>query len=190
MVGNENFSLNLQNNEDEQFNLEMQNEDTERFTMDFGEVINVGGGSSDFNELSNRPKYNSQEMTGNTNIPAVPTKVSSLENDSDYQTSSQVTSTVNSAVAIEKGDRESADSGLQSQINAKQATLTAGSNISITDNTISATDTTYTAGSGLSLTGTAFSVDTTTIATVSYVNGLVGDIETALHAINNGGSES
>ena len=96
--------------------------------MDFGEVINVGGGSSDFNELSNRPKYNSQEMTGNTNIPVVPTKVSSLENDSDYQTSSQVTSTVSAA--------------------------TAG------------------------------------LATKDYVDSLVGDIETALHAINNGGSES
>ena len=263
MVGNENFSLNLQNDENEQFNLEIQNEDTERFTVDFGEVINIGGGTSDFNELENRPKYNSQEMTGNTNIPAIPTKVSNLQNDAGYQTSSQVTSTVNAAVAVETGARQSADNGLQSQIDAitassdvtdivgtyadledydtstlgnndiikvlqdeshsdettyyrwnktagafsligeegpyytksqtdtllsgKQAALTAGTNISISGSTISATDTTYTASSGLSLTGTAFSVDTTTIATVSYVNGLVGDIETALHAINNGG---
>ena len=219
MVGNENFSLNLQNNEDEQFNLEMQNEDTERFTMDFGEVINVGGGSSDFNELSNRPKYNSQEMTGNTNIPVVPTKVSSLENDSGYQTSSQVTSTVNSAVAVEKGDRESADSGLQSQIDAitassdvtdivgTYAALEAYDTSKLGDNDIikvlqdetHSDETTYyrwdkNAGT-FSLIGeegpyyTKSQADTL-FATISYVNGLVGDIETALHAINNGGSES
>lgn len=46
----------------------------------------------------------------------------------------------------------------------KQDTLTAGSNIQISNNTISATDTTYTAGAGLSLTGTEFAVDTTVIA--------------------------
>lgn len=132
-------------------------------------IIVNSGGTSDFNELENRPKYNSQEMTGETNIPVIPTKVSELDNDSEFQTGSQVEGAVSSAIA------------------SKQDTLTAGTNISITDNTISATDTTYTASSGLNLTGTAFSVDTTTIATVSYVNGLVGDIEMALHAINNGG---
>jgi hypothetical protein len=132
-------------------------------------IIVNSGGTSDFNELENRPQYNSQEMTDETNIPAVPTKVSDLQNDSEYQTGSQVESSISSAIA------------------GKQDTLTAGTNISISGSTISATDTTYTAGSGLSLNGTAFSVDTTTIATVSYVDGLVGDIETALHAINNGG---
>lgn len=48
-------------------------------------------------------------------------------------------------------------------LGGKQNTLTAGSNISISDNTISATDTTYSAGTGLDLTGTTFSVDTTAI---------------------------
>ena len=47
--------------------------------------------------------------------------------------------------------------------NGKQNALTAGSNISISNNTISATDTTYSAGAGLTLSGTEFSVDTTTI---------------------------
>lgn len=133
MVGNENFSLNLQNDENEQFNLEMQNEDIENFSVDFGEVINIGGGTSDFNELENRPKYNSQEMTGETNIPAVPTKVSDLQNDSEFQTGSQVEEAISSAIA------------------GKQDTLTAGTNISITDNTISATDTTYTAGANITI---------------------------------------
>lgn len=121
------------------------------------EMISIGGGAVN-------------SVNGQTGDVVLTT--SDLENNSGYQTGSQVEGAISSAIA------------------SKQDTLTAGTNISITDNTISATDTTYTASSGLSLTGTAFSVDTTTIATVSYVNGLVGDIETALHAINNGGSES
>lgn len=32
-----------------------------------------GGGSSNFNDLTNRPKYNGTTMTGSTDIPAVPT---------------------------------------------------------------------------------------------------------------------
>lgn len=229
------------------------------------EMINItSGGTSDFNDLTNRPQYNGQEMTGNTNIPAIPTAVSSLQNDADYQTGSQVEGAISSAIAIETADRESADNGLQSQIDAitassdvtdivgtyaeledydtsklgdndiikvlqdethndettyyrwnktttsfvligeegpyytksqtdtllndKQDSLTAGTNVNITGNTISATDTTYTASTGLTLSGTAFSVNTSTIATVSYVDGLVGDIESALSAINNGGA--
>lgn len=50
-------------------------------------------------------------------------------------------------------------------LNAKQNTLTAGSNVQIVNDTISATDTTYTAGTGLSLNGTEFSADTSVLAT-------------------------
>jgi len=32
-----------------------------------------GGGTSNFNQLTNRPKYNNAAMTGDTNIPLVPT---------------------------------------------------------------------------------------------------------------------
>lgn len=95
-------------------------------------IVNPGG-TSDFNELENRPQYNSQEMTGETNIPAVPTKVSDLQNDSEFQTGSQVEGAISSAIA------------------GKQDILTAGTNISITDNTISATDTTYTAGANITI---------------------------------------
>lgn len=70
---------------------------------------------------------------------------------------------------------------LQSALNAKQGTLTAGSNITLNGNTISATNTTYTAGSGLSLNGTAFSVDTSTIAEKS-------DIKDATLTIQNDGT--
>jgi hypothetical protein len=52
-------------------------------------------------------------------------------------------------------------------LNGKQNTLTAGSNIQISSNTISATDTTYTAGNGLNLNGTEFSADTDVLATKS-----------------------
>lgn len=81
-----------------EFNVEPNNEE-EEFTVDFGEVTNIGGGgTSDFNALSNRPKYNSQTMTGNTNIPAVPTKTSDLDNDAGYQTSSEVESAISTAI--------------------------------------------------------------------------------------------
>ena len=137
MVANENFNLDLQN----------QDED---FVVDFGETINLGGGgggTSNFNELTNRPKYDNVTMTSATNIPKVPTKTSDLANTSDYQTGNQV------------------DAAISTAISGKQDKLTAGSNISITNNTISAIDTKYSAGTGLSLTGTQFSVNTNTIAT-------------------------
>lgn len=111
------------------------NENEEEFVVDFGEVTRLGGGggTSDFNDLTNRPQYNNEPMTGNTNIPKVPSKTSDLENDSDYQTGSDVEGAISSAIAD------------------KQDALTAGDNITIEDNTISATDTTYTAGTNISI---------------------------------------
>lgn len=77
---------------------------------------------------------------------------SDLENTSDYQTGTEVESAISTA------------------IEGKQDTLTAGNNITISNNTISATDTTYSAGTGLTLDGTQFSVDTNTIATQQDVS--------------------
>lgn len=87
MAGNENFNLST-------------NDESEDFTLEFGEVVNIGGGggTSDFNQLSNRPKYAGETMTGSTNIPAVPTKTSDLDNDSDYQTGSEVESAISEAI--------------------------------------------------------------------------------------------
>lgn len=73
--------------------------DNENFNVEFGEVVNIGGGTSDFNQLSNRPKYNNATMTGDTNIPKVPTKTSELNNDSDYQTGTEVSSAIDTAVS-------------------------------------------------------------------------------------------
>lgn len=77
---------------------------------------------------------------------------SDLENTSDYQTGTEVESAISTAIA------------------GKQDTLTAGNNITISNNTISATDTTYSAGTGLTLDGTQFSVNTETIATQQDVS--------------------
>lgn len=77
---------------------------------------------------------------------------SDLENTSDYQTGTEVESAISTAIA------------------GKQDTLTAGNNITISNNTISATDTTYSAGTGLTLDGTQFSVNTGTIATQQDVS--------------------
>lgn len=73
--------------------------DLEEFQVDFDEVVNVGGGTSDFNQLTNRPKYDDQTMTGNTNIPKVPEKTSDLNNDSDYQTGTEVQEAIDDRIS-------------------------------------------------------------------------------------------
>lgn len=124
------------------FDIEL-NDEVENFAVEFGEIQRIT--VDDFDKLRNRPSYAGQTMTHETNIPAVPSKVSQLENDSDYQTGADV------AEAIA----------------GKQDTLTAGSNIQISEqNVISATDTTYSAGSGINISNqNAISVDTTVVAT-------------------------
>lgn len=75
-----------------------------------------GGGTTDFDELDNRPKYNGTTMSSTTNIPEV----------KSY--------TAGTNVSI-------SDSNV---ISATDTTYTAGTNVSISDgNVISATDTTY-----------------------------------------------
>lgn len=90
----------------------------ENFIVDFGEVTRVETG--DFNKLNNRPSYAGELMTGDTDIPKVPTKTSELTNDQNYQTGAEVQSAVSSATS------------------GKQDKLTAGANISISNNVISA----------------------------------------------------
>ena len=47
---------------------------------------------------------------------------------------------------------------------------------------------TLTAGTGITISDNTINVDTTTIATVQYVDNIVGNIESALNIINNGGN--
>lgn len=49
-----------------------------------------GGGTTDFDQLTNRPSYNNSTMTSATNIPKVPTKTSDLSNDGEDGTSTYV----------------------------------------------------------------------------------------------------
>lgn len=139
---------------------------------------------------------------------------SDLENTSDYQTGSEVSSAIAEAVAGKQdtltagenitivdnvisatggGATYTAGNGLilsgnefainpsvvatQSDLSNKQDVLTAGSNITIQNNTISATDTTYTAGYGLGLSGTQFAVNNAVIATQDNVTNLQGQID-------------
>lgn len=55
------------------------------------------GGTGNFDELDNRPKYNNNVMNHLTNIPLVPTKISDLENDSEF-----ITKNVNNLVNYTK----------------------------------------------------------------------------------------
>lgn len=73
-------------------------------------------GTLNFEELLNRPQYNGGIMTGETNIPEVPSAVSQLTNNLGYQTEGEVNSTVASAVAGEAAARQQADNTLQSAI--------------------------------------------------------------------------
>lgn len=56
---------------------------------------------------------------------------------------------------------------VQDVINGKQNTLTAGTNITISGNTISATDTTYSAGSGITISGNSVSVDSSLLSEIN-----------------------
>lgn len=62
-------------------------------------------------------------------------------------------------------------SDLQTALSGKQDTLTAGSNITIFDNTISATDTTYTAGSNIQINSNVISATDTTYSAFTGADG-------------------
>ena len=63
MARNEKFNLDLNNDENFQLGVDQEEED---FVVDFGEVINTGGGTN-YNELSNKPKINGITLQGNKN---------------------------------------------------------------------------------------------------------------------------
>lgn len=76
-------------------------------------------GDVDFDRIQNRPWYNGAPMTSDTRIPKVPSAVSELNNDRNYQTASQVSNTVSNAVAAEANIRQGADETLRNDIDAE-----------------------------------------------------------------------
>lgn len=60
-------------------------------------------GTTDYSALINKPQINGNELVGNKTLSQlginIPTNISSLTNDSGYQTSSQVQSAITSAIA-------------------------------------------------------------------------------------------
>lgn len=93
----------------ESFNIET-NDEVENFVVDFGEVVWVT--NNDFNKLENRPSYAGEVMTGETSIPEVPSAVSELTNDANYQTGAQV----ETAIGAERTARENADTALNNRL--------------------------------------------------------------------------
>lgn len=93
----------------ENFTIEA-NDEVENFEIDFGEVTRVS--NNDFNKLENRPSYAGEVMTGETSIPEVPSAVSELTNDANYQTGAQVAT----AVGAETTARENADTALDNRL--------------------------------------------------------------------------
>ena len=180
--------------------IQLQQEDEEKVISVCRENITIRGGAVN-------------SVNGKTGDVVLTT--SDLENTSDYQTGSEVLSTVEQAVEEEAGARGLADANLQSQIDG----ITASSDVtdivgtyadledydtsSLGDNDIikvlqdesQNNETTYyrwsTTTESFTLIGeegpyyTKAAADEK-FATIAYVDSLVGDIESALNTINNG----
>lgn len=88
-------------------------------------LLTAGAGTMSFDELNNRPTYDGEVMTSQTNIPAI-TKVSQLENDEDYATSGEIDAAVgilNGKLADEETARKDMDNALQAAISSSAGTL-------------------------------------------------------------------
>lgn len=144
---------------------------SENFNVKFGEVINTGG-TSDFNNLDNRPKYDNEEMTGETNIPKVPTTTSELTNNSGFITGEEL--------GAETAAREQADNMLQGEIDGLN-NLKADKSTTYTKTEV---DTALDAKADKSTTYTKTEVDTaldgkadkSTTYTKTETDGLIGEI--------------
>lgn len=96
------------------------------------DVISASTGTTDYADLENKPQINSITLSGNKSLSDL-----GIQPSGSYATSTELTQ------------------GLA----AKQDTLTAGQNISISGSTISATDTTYSAGEGILVANDTISAD-------------------------------
>lgn len=65
--------------------------------------VTITAGTTDYLALNNKPTINNVQLTGNKSLTDlgidIPTKVSKLMNDSNYQTDTQVTNAITSAIA-------------------------------------------------------------------------------------------
>lgn len=102
-----------------------------------------------------------------SNKPTIPTKTSDLNNDSGF-----ITKSVNDLTNYYTKTNTYTKTETDNLLSGKQGTLTAGNNISISNNTISATDTTYTAGTNVSISsGNVISATDTTYESKSASSG-------------------
>lgn len=117
--------------------IKLQNETTVHYPDGQGIVeldISAGGQIGDLQK----------QVTDNTNA------ISALDSELANETA-RITS-ITRALTTETRVRYNSDIALETKIDAKQGTLTAGTNVQISDsNVISATDTKYTAGSGIAI---------------------------------------
>lgn len=79
-------------------------------------VSGGGGGTSDFDELTNRPKYNGTAMTGETNIPEPPVIYADAEK-TKIQIGDGSSATGNNSIAIGKNTPSSASGAVAIGIN-------------------------------------------------------------------------
>lgn len=109
-----------------------------------------GGGTNNFNQLTNRPKYNSTTMTGATNIPKVPTKTSELSNDSNFVKSSSLATVATTGAYSDLSGTPTIPTVNDATLTITQNGVSAGTfTANDADNTtIALTDTTYSAFTG------------------------------------------
>ena len=109
----------------------------------------------------------SSELSGKAATSAIPTKTSDLTNDSGFITSADVPVIDDTAVV---NNKVWSSYKTNAELLGKQNTLTAGSNISISGDTISATDTTYTEGTGIDITSGVISMDINGLDSLSTID--------------------
>lgn len=110
----------------------------------------------------------SSELSGKADSSSIPTKTSQLTNDSGFITSADVPVIDDTAVV---NNKVWSSYKTNSELLGKQNTLTAGSNISISGDTISATDTTYSEGDGIDITSGVISMDIDSLTEASSLAG-------------------
>ena len=123
------------------------------------DAVDSGIDSAGVGQITTNKNDISDLKTDKADKSEIPSKMSDLANDSGFVTSSALPTAL-SDLSDDSTHRLVTDSE-KSAWSGKQNALTAGNNISISNNTISATDTTYTAGTNVTINGNVISaVDT------------------------------